>query len=157
MNKNAFLWPVRVYYEDTDAGGVVYHSNYLKYLERARTEWLRALGYEQERLRRESGLMFTVTRMEIRFRAPARLDDRLSVSVAVAQTGRASLILDQTITREVDSRTLIEASARIAMIDQTFRPKRLPRAFAGRLTALVDAPSTDRAGNGASARTLTHP
>ena len=140
VNKNAFIWPVRVYYEDTDAGGVVYHSNYLKYMERARTEWLRALGFGQERLRREAGLLFTVTRMDVRFRAPARLDEQLTVSVAVAGLGRASLVLEQTVTREETATVLIEATARIAMINESFKPTRLPAAFLERLAAVRNPP-----------------
>src|SRR5690606_20285001 len=77
-----FSWPTRVYWEDTDAGGVVYHAQYLAFLERARTEWLRALGYGQEPLRVDHGLVFAVRAMRIDFRAPARLDDALDVSVA---------------------------------------------------------------------------
>ncbi len=157
MNKNAFLWPVRVYYEDTDAGGVVYHSNYLKYMERARTEWLRHLGYEQDRLYQESGLLFAVSRMEIHFRAPARLDNRLLVSVTLTKLGRASLVLEQAINQEKNGQILIEASVRIAMINETFRPTRLPKAFYGSLTAIQNTPLTDRATTGAPLGTINHP
>ena len=78
MTKDAFFWPIRVYYEETDAGGVVYHSRYLHFMERARTEWLRQWGFNQERLCRERGLLFAVMKMEIQFLAPARLDDTLT-------------------------------------------------------------------------------
>jgi tol-pal system-associated acyl-CoA thioesterase len=80
----AFVWPVRVYWEDTDAGGVVYYANYLKFCERARTEWLRALGLGQQAMAERDGLLFVVSSAQVRYRAPARLDDQLMVSVAVA-------------------------------------------------------------------------
>ena len=126
MTKKAFLWPVRVYYEETDAGGVVYHSCYLNFMERARTEWLRHLGFGQEQLHREQGLLFAVTRMEIRFLAPARLDDMLTVSVSLQERRPASLVLQQTIQRDRDQRRLIGAVVRIAALDSRFRPTRLP-------------------------------
>ncbi|MBF0453854.1 MAG: tol-pal system-associated acyl-CoA thioesterase [Magnetococcales bacterium] len=124
-----FVWPVRVYYEDTDSGGVVYHSNYLNFMERARTEWLRALGFEQNRLAQESGLVFAITRMEVQFLAPARLDDTLQVSVTLVKQGQASLNLAQEIVRERDGRLLIQATARIAMLNRQFKPTRMPPAF----------------------------
>jgi tol-pal system-associated acyl-CoA thioesterase len=85
-----FTWTVRVYYEDTDTGGVVYYANYLKFFERARTEWLRAAGFEQQALAREHGLQFVVARIECDYRRPARLDDIIELDVRVAQAGRAS-------------------------------------------------------------------
>ena len=78
-----FVWPARVYYEDTDAGGVVYYANYLKFLERARTEWLRALGFDQRDLMREAGILFAVRRVEIDYLLPARFDDELEVEAAI--------------------------------------------------------------------------
>ena len=87
MMDTLFLWPIRVYYEDTDAGGVVYHSNYLKFMERTRSEWLRQRGFEQESLYRKQGLLFAVANMEIQFLAPARLDDTLSSICPIAKTG----------------------------------------------------------------------
>lgn len=126
MTNNAFLWPIRVYYEDTDAGGVVYHSNYLKFMERARSEWLRQLGFEQKRLYQEQGLLFAVANMEIRFAAPARLDDSLTVSVQLQTQKRASLLLQQTIHRDHDQRQLVQAGMRIAVLNNQFKPTRLP-------------------------------
>jgi acyl-CoA thioester hydrolase len=90
-----FSWPVRVYWEDTDAGGIVFYANYLKFFERARTEWLRSLGIEQRALRDTSGGMFIVGETAVRYHRPARLDDELIVTAAVQQAGRASLIIAQ--------------------------------------------------------------
>lgn len=126
MTKNAFFWPIRVYYEETDAGGVVYHSNYLHFMERARTEWLRQLGFGQAQLYRERGLLFAVTKMEIQFLAPARLDDTLTVSVSLQACKQASMVLQQTIHHDQKQQQLIQASVRIAVLNQTFKPTRLP-------------------------------
>ena len=88
-----FRWPVRVYWEDTDAGGIVFYANYLKFFERARTEWLRSLGLEQQRLREQTGGLFVVTETALRYHRPARLDDLLQVSARVTELGRASICL----------------------------------------------------------------
>lgn len=90
-----FQWPIRVYWEDTDAGGIVFYANYLKFFERARTEWLRHLGVEQQRLREEMGGMFVVTDTQVRYQRPARLDDFLLVTARVLDAGRASLTIGQ--------------------------------------------------------------
>ncbi len=94
-----WTWPVRVYWEDTDAGGVVYYANYLKFMERARTEWLRVLGVSQSSLERERGVLFMVLRVEVDYRAPARLDDELIISCRAAPDGRTSAIFEQAIHR----------------------------------------------------------
>ncbi len=91
----AFAWPVRVYWEDTDAGGIVFYANYLKFFERARTEWLRSLGVEQQRLRESTGGMFVVGETAVRYHQPARLDDELLVTALIQESGRASLIIAQ--------------------------------------------------------------
>ncbi len=120
-----FSIPTRVYWEDTDAGGVVYHAQYLAFLERARTEWLRARGKGQELLRREHDLVFAVRAMQIDFRKPARLDDALEVSVALRQCRRASLVIAQTIRR--DGEVLIDADVRVAALSAAdFRPRAIP-------------------------------
>src|SRR3954465_1067516 len=90
-----FIWPVRVYYEDTDAAGIVFYANYLKFFERARTEWLRGLGFGQEQLRSDAGIAFVVSETQLRYRRPARLDDVIDVSVAVIHLGQASLEIAQ--------------------------------------------------------------
>ena len=124
----AFEWPLRVYYEDTDASGVVYHANYLRYFERARTEWLRALGCNQDALRAEHGVVFTVSRIEVVYRLPARLDDELAATVAVSDCKRASLVMQQRLNRRGASPvTLASAEVRIACVHaDSFRPTALP-------------------------------
>ncbi len=94
-----FQWPVRVYYEDTDSGGVVYYANYLKFMERARSEWLRSLGVEQDILLASEGVIFAVRSAHMEYLKPARFNDMLSVSVAVEQRGRASIVFEQQVMR----------------------------------------------------------
>jgi acyl-CoA thioester hydrolase len=122
---------VRVYWEDTDAGGVVFYANYLKFFERARTEWLRALGVEQQALREATGAIFIVSDTALRYLAPARLDDLLQVTVVLAETGRASMVLTQQAWRlGADGQPqalLCEGRIRIGCVDAgTFRPRRIP-------------------------------
>ena len=125
MSELRFSWPTRIYWEDTDAGGVVYHAQYLAFLERARSEWMRALGYGQERLREAHGLVFAVRAMRIDFRAPARLDDLLEVTVELRECRRASLVLAQSIRR--GDALLLDAEVRVAALDApTFRPRAIP-------------------------------
>ena len=120
-----FKWLVRVYYEDTDAGGIVYHTSYLKYMERARTEYLRALGYNQTRLRAEQGILFVVNRIDINFSRPAVFDDELTVTAALGKTSRASLVFHQTICR--DEEQLCVADIAIASLSaDRYKPKRMP-------------------------------
>ncbi len=123
-----FIWPTRVYWEDTDAGGVVYHASYLRFMERARTEWLRALGFDQSRLRADTGLAMLVRDMQIDFHAPARLDDVLDVTVQIECARAASLIFRQSVLRrESPQRPLVQASVRIACVDvDRMRPAPLP-------------------------------
>jgi acyl-CoA thioester hydrolase len=124
----AFHWPVRVYWEDTDAGGVVYHANYVKFFERARTEWLRAAGIEQDRLRADQGIMFAVRSMTLDFVKPAKLDDLLGVSVIVRELRSASFIIDQQIIRKADDVLLASAQARCACLAAaTFKPCVIPQ------------------------------
>ena len=120
---------MRVYWEDTDAGGVVFYANYLKFFERARTEWLRALGVGQQALRDATGAIFVVTDTTVRYRAPARLDDELRVTVSLRQRGTASMtIAQQAWCGEGDqARLLAEGDIRIGCVDHgTFRPRRIP-------------------------------
>ena len=122
-----FRWPIRVYWEDTDAGGVVYHARYLHFLERARSEWLRAEGVGQLQLREQAGIVFVVHRMEIAFNAPARLDDLLQATVATQERRGASFVVRQLLCREPETKPLVEASVRIACVDAThFRPRPIP-------------------------------
>ncbi|MEK7360847.1 MAG: tol-pal system-associated acyl-CoA thioesterase [Pseudomonadota bacterium] len=127
MKKN-FSWPVRVYYEDTDAGGVVYYANYLKFFELARTEWLRSLGLNQDKLAQEEGLIFVVSRALLDFARPARLDDMLEVTVEPLKVARVYVDLAQ----EARCRTqvLARAEIRAACLNQrTFRPVAMPQSF----------------------------
>lgn len=120
-----FKWPVRVYYEDTDAGGVVYYANYLKYFERCRTEWLRALGVDQSALAREHGLLFVVARIEAEYRQPAGLDDELVIHARALQIGHCSIVFEQFAQR--GDHLLARAQVTVACVDaQRRRPARLP-------------------------------
>jgi len=131
---NEFLWPVRVYYEDTDAGGVVYYANYLKFMERARTEWLRELGFEQDELITQHKVLFAVRRVELDYRQPARFNDALTVSVKVVETGKASLTFAQSIRRESDKLLLCDGQVKIASLDaERFKPRSIPSALQEKL------------------------
>ncbi|MGH8559743.1 MAG: tol-pal system-associated acyl-CoA thioesterase [Methylococcales bacterium] len=125
-----FKWPVRVYYEDTDAGGVVYYANFLKFYERARTERLRALGFEQDKLRQDTGLVFVVRSVQVDYLRPSHFNDELMVSAEVLHLKRASLEFSQEITRpefETGSELLSRAVVRIVCVDvETFTPRTIP-------------------------------
>ena len=116
---------IRVYWEDTDAGGVVFYANYLKYFERARTEWLRSLGVEQRTLQMETKTIFVVADVQVRYLAPARLDDVLTVTVNVLRQGSASLLLEQQ--ARCDISLLAEGRVRVGCVDASnLRPSRIP-------------------------------
>ncbi|BBO22059.1 Tol-pal system-associated acyl-CoA thioesterase [Candidatus Desulfobacillus denitrificans] len=120
-----FILPLRVYYEDTDTAGIVYYANYLRYLDRGRTEWLRALGVEQLRLAEETGIVFAVRSLNIEYLKPARLDDRLAVLTELTLAGRAQVMLKQWIER--GGETLVEATVRVACLDaKKMKPAALP-------------------------------
>lgn len=123
-----FLWPVRVYWEDTDGGGIVYYANYLKFMERARTEWLRSFGLDQGRLAREQGFIFIIVSVEAHYKLPARLDDELIVTCHAQTRGRASFVFTQDIYRGgYGGELLVHGKTRAACIDRhTFRPRPLP-------------------------------
>ncbi len=122
-----FSWPIRVYWEDTDAGGVVYHAAYLRFLERARTEWLRACGVEQARVREQHGVLFVVADLSVKFHLPARLDDALRVDITAFTRRSASMRFAQCILRPGDGALLIEAEVRAACIDAvSHKPRRIP-------------------------------
>ena len=124
----AFLLPVRVYYEDTDAAGVVYYANYLRFLERARTEWLALLGHPVAELERVHGIVFVVRRIEVDYRRPARLSDALDVTVAIESLGRASLALRQHVMR--GSEMLVAARVMLACVERaSLKPARIPIAI----------------------------
>ncbi len=120
-----FSHPVRIYWEDTDAGGIVFYANYLKFFERARTEWLRHLGIEQQSLREATGGFFVVSDTSLKYHRPAKLDDRLNVTATVTQAGQASLVLFQQAWR--DNTLLCEGSIRIGWVNaQSLKPARIP-------------------------------
>ena len=120
-----FRCDMRVYWEDTDAAGIVFYANYLKFFERARTEWLRGLGFGQEQLRSDAGIAFVVSETRLRYRRPARLDDIIDVSVAVVHLGQASLEIAQE-ARRADE-LLADGTIRIGCVELgTFRPCRIP-------------------------------
>jgi len=130
-SRPAFRWPVRVYYEDTDAGGVVYYANYLRFLERARTEWLRAAGFEQPQLLRDFDVIFVVRALTIEYLRPARFNDLLSVTVHPQRIGRSLLEVEQIILRE---EPLVHAQVKIACVQgSTFRPVSIPAPVRHRL------------------------
>ena len=117
-----FSWPTRSYWEDTDAGGVVYHARYVAFMERARTEWMRAMGYGQEAMRNGDGQVFVVRAMTLDFLKPARLDDALQTTVELLQCRRASLMIRQAVLR--DGQPLVTAQVRLAAVGaRDFRPQ----------------------------------
>jgi acyl-CoA thioester hydrolase len=131
-----FRHPVRIYWEDTDAGGVVYHAQYVAFLERARSEWMRAQGHGQERLRTEHGLLFAVRAMQLDFLKPARLDDALEVTAGLRECRRASVVFAQAIRRGDD--LLLTAQVRVAALGLDFRPRPIPEHLYDELNALVE-------------------
>jgi acyl-CoA thioester hydrolase len=135
-----FSFPIRVYWEDTDAGGIVFYANYLKFFERARTEWLRNVGVAQQKLRDEVGGMFVVTHAELDYLHPARLDDMIEVTAVLQSAGRASItIAQQAFLQPVSSdeapKLLCEGSIRIGWVDSTtMRPARIPNSIVEKLS-----------------------
>lgn len=125
-----FAFPIRIYWEDTDAGGIVFYANYLKFFERARTEWLRSLGLEQQKLREQTGGMFVVTQAQVDYHRPARLDDQLLVTARLQASGRASMTIRQQAFLQTPAdgpQLLSEASIRIGWVDgASMRPQRIP-------------------------------
>ena len=132
MDKTGFNWPLRVYWEDTDAGGIVFYANYLKFFERARTEWLRSLGIGQHQLKLATGGMFVVVDTTIRYRRPARLDDELVVTASLQQSGQASMTIFQ---QALSGKTVLcEGTIRIGWVDTaSMKPARIPQIVVDRL------------------------
>lgn len=136
---SGFTWPVRVYYEDTDAGGIVFYANYLKFFERARTEWLRACGIDQQRVADETGAIFIVRSTALDYRSPARLDDMLTITSRIGRIGRASVEFTQEAWR--DGTLLVAGHIRIGCVDRAgIRPAAIPPDV---LDALQRGPVTD--------------
>ena len=127
-----FNWPIRVYYEDTDAGGVLYHASYLKFMERARTECLRGAGFSQDALRQEDNIIFVVKAMDIKFHRPARLDDLLDIQTQIKKTGGASFVFAQEIFK--DEHLLCQAQVRIACLNcNNGKPQSIPTRLKAKL------------------------
>lgn len=135
-----FSWPLRVYWEDTDAGGIVFYANYLKFFERSRTEWLRSLGIEQQRLRESTGGIFVVAETSIRYHRSARLDDELIVTASLVEAGRASMIISQQVLLKTEQAPLLcEGTIRIGWVDAaSLQPRRIP-------ASILDSLKTDTA------------
>jgi len=127
--KPVYQFPIRIYWEETDAGGIVFYANYLKFFERARTEWLRSLGIEQHSLKDKSGGMFVVSETQVKYFSPARLDDLLEVTAQTVEAGRASLVLLQQawLSENGQRKLLAEGTIRIGWVNsQTLKPGRIP-------------------------------
>lgn len=136
----SFRWLVRVYFEDTDAGGIVYYANYFRFLERARTEWLRALGYSQESLRSDD-ILFVVREVRARYLRPARLDDELTLTVRVESSRKASLVLAQEVLRrneQGEEECLVQADISIACMNHGGRPQGIPAVILNAMTSSAD-------------------
>lgn len=137
LHHGIFSFPVRVYYEDTDTGGVVYYANYLKFLERARTEWLRAAGFEQPELLRDHNVIFVVRSVAIEYLRPAQFNDELAVTVSMEKLGRSTIEVFQTVERDA---RLIEASVKIVCVDGlSFKPVSIPAPIKQQLESLAPA------------------
>lgn len=137
---NPFAWPVRVYYEDTDAGGVVYYANYLKYLERARTEWLRTFGFEQDQLRIEHNILFAVRSVDIQYKKPARFNEQLVVLIDQVDLRPASITMQQSIARKTSNKSELIVTATVNIVclhDDQFTPHRIPQPLYKELTACM--------------------
>ena len=132
-----FQWPLRVYWEDTDAGGIVFYANYLKFFERSRTEWLRTMGIEQHSLRETTGGMFVVTETSVRYLRAARLDDELIVTARLIEKGRATLIIaQQALLKSERTELLCEGTIRIGWVEAaSLKPARIPANILDRLEA----------------------
>ena len=127
ISENEFLWPVRVYYEDTDSGGVVYYANYLKFMERARTEMLRSFGFEQYRLIKELGIIFAVHSLSVQYKKPAVFNEELIVKTIINDCGRASFYFSQSVIRASDETLLCLAEIKVACINaENFTPMAIP-------------------------------
>jgi acyl-CoA thioester hydrolase len=124
---SVFSWAARVYWEDTDGGGIVYYANYLRFLERARTEWLRSMGHSQQQLAHSPGILFAVAGLSVEYRRPARLDDELTITCEPRGERATAMRFVQRIYRAAGGDLLVEADVRVVCLDaRTLRPKRLP-------------------------------
>jgi len=135
-----FSWPVRVYYEDTDSGGVVYYANYLKFMERARTELLRSVGFEQDQLQQELGIIFAVRSANIQYKKPAKFNDELNVLTSISRIGKASIYFTQSIyllgtNLSASKNLLADAEIKIACLNaESFSPQSMPSSITKKMT-----------------------
>ncbi len=137
MSANSFIFPVRVYYEDTDAAGIVYYANHLKFMERARTEWLRSLGFELPHMKSTNAVLFTVAKLNLEYNKPAIFNDTLSVSVEMERMARTYLDLIQKVTR-ADEELICRGTVRIACVDAgTLKPRRMPQKLITELQRVI--------------------
>jgi len=128
LSPQPFFWPIRVYYEDTDSGGVVYYANYLRFLERARTEWLRAAGFEQDELAARHRVVFVVRSVKIEYLKPSFFNDTLQVSVELVKVGASQILVAQRVVR--GDETLVAAEVQLACVNAgTLKPVRIPKAI----------------------------
>lgn len=134
---DAHVFPIRVYYEDTDLAGIVYYANYLKFIERGRSEWVRDLGVDQVALKRDTGVVFAVRRVVADYVQPAKFDDQLTVRTSLSNFTAARVVLDQSVLR--DDQVLFTAQVTLVALDATGRPTRLPDAFRRKI---ADHPTT---------------
>ena len=133
-----FAWPIRVYYEDSDAGGIVYHSQYLNFMERARTEWLRALGFEQTELIDSFGILFVVRNIGIQYKKPARFNDALMVRSRLQKLGRSLMVFEQDIVRGEERLTL--ASVEVVCINaNTYMPAPIPQPIQQKMQSVMES------------------
>ena len=134
---NIFSWPVRVYYEDTDSGGVVYYANYLKFMERARSEWLRSLGFEQDELIANDAVLFAVRAVQADYLAPAVFNDLLNVSARIIKQNKVSLSFEQQVTRATDNKLLCSGEIKIVCLNSdTMSPTRIPEKIMTRIKGI---------------------
>ncbi len=130
-----FSWPVRVYYEDTDSGGVVYYANYLKFMERARTELLRSVGFEQDQLQQELGIIFAVHSANIQYKKPAKFNDELNVLTSISRIGKASIYFTQSVYQSATENLLVDAEIKIACLNaKDFSPQGIPLSITQKIT-----------------------
>ncbi|MGV7210138.1 tol-pal system-associated acyl-CoA thioesterase [Oxalobacteraceae bacterium A2-2] len=134
MSAAEFIWNVRVYYEDTDAGGIVYYANYLKFFERARTEWLRAIGVNQHALLQQHDAMFVVKNVQADYHAPAKLDDELKLTLGIEKLGRASVMFVQQ--AWCGEQLLNSAKVKVGCVDGALRPRAIPDTVAAQMRGL---------------------
>lgn len=135
----SFSWPVRVYYEDTDTAGVVYYANYLKFMERARTEWLRSFGYEQDQLIHQEDMIFVVRSVKLDYHRPALFNESLEVTATIKNMGKASIVFEQQVIRKSDQpEMLVSGEVKLACLSHsTMRPRQMPQSILEAIKSVI--------------------